>query len=122
MSTSCQRWLAYLPAVFIAAGIAILSLSEQAPQLLPPSASDKLLHGLAYCVLAFSLVFAFVFRRTSLIRHYAYSFLLTIAYGALIELLQYWCTSTRTAEWGDFLADVVGALVGILIGLVFYRK
>lgn len=122
MSSAYQRWLTYLPAVLVATGIAVLSLSEQAPDYLPPSASDKLLHAIAYCIQAFALVFALEFRRASRVLHYVYAFLLTIAYGALIELLQYFCTATRTAEWGDFCADVMGALVGVLLGLVFYRK
>jgi VanZ family protein len=122
MSSAYQRWLTYLPAALVATGIAVLSLSEQTPDYLPSSVSDKLLHAIAYCILAFTLVFALEFRRASRVLHYVYAFLLTIAYGALIELLQYFCTATRTAEWGDFCADVMGALVGVLLGLVFYRK
>ena len=122
MSGACQRCLTYLPAVLVATGIAVLSLTEQAPQFLPLSVSDKLLHGLAYCILAFTLVFAMEFRRTSRSLHYLYAFLITIAYGAIIEILQDGCTATRTAEFADFLADVIGAMIGVLIGLVFYRK
>jgi len=40
-----------------------------------------------------------------------------LAYGALIEVLQSF-TATRSAEWGDLLADGVGIASGLLVAAV----
>jgi VanZ family protein len=40
-----------------------------------------------------------------------------LAYGALIEVLQSF-TGTRSAEWGDLLADGVGIASGLLLAAV----
>jgi VanZ family protein len=71
--------------------------------------SDKLSHLLTYFCLAgwFSLLAA---NRRSLIWVFAGLF----AYGILIELLQ-GMTSYRTAEWGDLLANGIGAGAGVLL-------
>jgi VanZ family protein len=39
-----------------------------------------------------------------------------MAYGGLIEVLQFF-TVTRSAEWGDLLADAVGIGSGLLLGM-----
>lgn len=46
-----------------------------------------------------------------------------VFYGALIEVLQYTLTTNRMAEFGDFLANTFGAIVGVgLIKWYFSRK
>jgi len=41
--------------------------------------------------------------------------------GGIIELLQAYCTTTRSGEWLDFLADTLGVAIGGLLGLLVYR-
>lgn len=41
--------------------------------------------------------------------------LVVIALGGAIELIQEALAMGRTAEWADFAADIVGAIVGALI-------
>ena len=36
-------------------------------------------------------------------------------------LLQYACTLTRSGEWIDLLADFLGALIGVLLMILFQR-
>ena len=43
-----------------------------------------------------------------------------VALGGLMELLQAYCTTTRSGEWLDFWADSAGVLIGILIGMVMW--
>ena len=43
-----------------------------------------------------------------------------VALGGLMELLQAYCTTTRSGEWLDFWSDSVGVLLGTLIGLILY--
>ena len=41
--------------------------------------------------------------------------------GGVIELVQAYCTTNRSGEWLDFLADSLGVGLGALIGLLFWR-
>lgn len=38
--------------------------------------------------------------------------------GGLMELLQAYCTTTRSGEWFDFWADSLGVLLGNAVGLL----
>ncbi len=74
---------------------------------------DKVVHAILYGVLAFLLVKAFAIdgrplRKGTLI----FAVLVSIAYGAAIELLQEIPILRRSAEWGDLLADAGGAILG----------
>ena len=41
-----------------------------------------------------------------------------ILLGGLMELLQAYCTTTRSGEWLDFWTDSIGVLLGYAIGLL----
>ena len=41
-----------------------------------------------------------------------------IILGGVVELLQAYCTTTRSGEWLDFYADTVGVLLGNAIGIL----
>ena len=41
-----------------------------------------------------------------------------ILLGGLMELLQAYCTTTRSGEWLDFWADSLGVLLGNAVGLL----
>ena len=43
-----------------------------------------------------------------------------ILLGGLMELLQVYCTTTRSGEWLDFWADSAGVLLGNALGLLFW--
>jgi len=43
-----------------------------------------------------------------------------VALGGLMELMQAYCTSTRSGEWLDFWSDSVGVLLGNFLGLLLY--
>lgn len=44
-----------------------------------------------------------------------------VAMGGVIELIQAYCTTNRSGEWLDFLADSIGVGIGALIGLLLWR-
>ena len=101
-----------MPAVLVTAGIALLSLWEN-PQL-PPSiaADDKIAHGLMYMCLAVAWL-------VPIQVHLRKRKLLLLTYcGVLMEMLQRFCTLTRTGEMADVYADAVGALAGLVICLI----
>ncbi len=50
-----------------------------------------------------------------------------ILLGGFMELLQAYCTTTRSGEWLDFWADSIGVLLGYILGLLmnacyFHRR
>lgn len=45
-----------------------------------------------------------------------------VFYGGLIELLQKYFFASRSAEWGDWIADIVGSLIATLLALIFLKK
>ena len=109
-----QSYMAYLPAVLVAAGIAVLSLLEvgHAPQV---PVSDKWSHGVAYGLLAVSLVAALLHNGHCSWRAYGGTVVACAAYGLLIEALQRFCTMTRSGNMADLLADFIGAITGVAL-------
>jgi len=99
--------------LLLAAGIALGTLT--APENLPPEppGSDKLHHFLAFAALAFPLVAARP-------RNALWMLPLVILYGGLIEVIQ--PSFDRSAEWGDFIADTLGATAGAAMGWWVHRR
>lgn len=42
-------------------------------------------------------------------------YLLPVAMSGLIELVQAYCTTTRSGDWMDVLANAIGGLLGVLL-------
>lgn len=105
-------YMKYLPAVCITVGIAIMSLTESSYM---PSVSlnDKLMHAILYACLAASWWLA--------IKRPVWIIVGVTLYGALLELLQHYCTQTRSGEWLDLLADFVGATITIILAILWQR-
>lgn len=73
---------------------------------------DKLLHGTVYFLLATLGAWAFPLRRVSRSAKWAVGWLIVYsAYAALDEILQTFVD--RSCSFGDWVADVVGALIAI---------
>jgi VanZ family protein len=93
---------------------------------LPPLGAwnaDKLIHGLEYAIAGALLVrplgrTAWGSRRTALALLAAVA--LASAWGAFDELHQL-ITPNRACDWGDWIADTAGALVGALVWLAVTR-
>ena len=77
-----------------------------------PEGSDKLVHFVAFAALAFPLA------RTGRIGLLPV-FVGASAYGGAIELIQ--PSFNRSADVNDWVADIVGVIVGILCGLIYRR-
>lgn len=98
--------------MFLGTHLPVQEVVEQLP------ASDKHLHLMSYCLLGFALPW---WRWSAVWEsqrrgwwHAMTLCLLIVGYAALDEWLQ--IPVGRTAEWGDWLADAVGAVVGVSIG------
>ena len=77
-----------------------------------PEGSDKLMHIVAFTALAFPLA------RTGRIGLLPV-FIGASAFGGAIELIQ--PSFNRSADINDWVADVVGVVLGIGCGLLYYR-
>ena len=113
--------ITYIPAVLVTVGIAILSLMESnyVPRSL--SAQDKLLHGAMYLFLAVSWMAPVAKMFPSRFMPCLWVWIGVVAYGALMEILQRYCTLTRSGEMADLYADMLGALIGVLLVLLIRK-
>ena len=100
-------WRVFL--ILIAGAVAYLALTP-APPVLIDTGWDKANHMLAFGSMAFT---AFLSCRQSNVKRLLLMGLL-FGYGGLIEILQMFVPS-RTAEWGDLLADTVGIAAGAAV-------
>ena len=116
-----KSYMAFLPAVLVAAGIAILSLWENPHVPEAMAVNDKVAHLLMYAVLAVSLMAALVYIRRSSIFIFSSTWAVVTAYGALMEMLQRFCTLSRSGEMADLYADALGALIGILLVFIWHH-
>jgi VanZ family protein len=103
-----RAWFAL--GLVIAAIVTFYSLmpAERVPQI---GVSDKIEHAVAYALLAFW--FASVVARWD----YVFMLLALIALGGGIEIVQGLMKMGREADLRDFVADCIGAGVGLLLGL-----
>jgi VanZ family protein len=84
---------------------------------------DKFVHFV--CYLALSFVFMYNFGRVTL-KTIFISLFFSIIYGGIIELIQQYFLLLRTGDLYDFLSDIIGAIIGVIIFLliekVFIKK
>jgi VanZ family protein len=106
--------LVYWPFIFILAHIPIPSLVRKA------GVSDKAVHFIAYLVLVFLLWFAISpGRKVNWRRASAWWVLLvTVCYGVIDELLQ-GVVAGRSCDAMDFLADLIGVLMALILFTFF---
>ena len=83
------------------------------------TAAGQMEHAFAYMVLALCLAGDSYSARLSGRSIYLLAIVLPVIYGGLIELIQPYFPP-RTCEWGDWLADCIGATIGILIFGIFH--
>ncbi len=87
--------------------------------------ADKIAHFSFYLIFAV-LGCMFVRERTQgemgLSKTLIIMLLIAIAYGIFIEVLQYTATANRMAEYGDVLANSLGAFVGVSLIKWYFSK
>ena len=97
-------------AVTLALTVAMLWPMEAPPP--APEGSDKLVHFIAFAALAFPLARTGRFGLLPV-------FLGASAFGGVIELIQ--PSFNRSADVNDWVADIVGVILGIGLGLLYRR-
>lgn len=85
-----------------------------------PHAADKWAHIMMYGSLVFAAFVETVKMRRRMPRRFAcfLIYLGPVALSGVLELLQAYCTVTRSGDWLDFAANAVGGIVGMLAGYV----
>ena len=77
-----------------------------------PEGSDKLVHLVAFAALAFPLARTGRFGLLPV-------FVGASAFGGIIELIQ--PSFSRSADFNDWVADIMGVIIGIGLGLLYRR-
>ena len=90
--------------------VAMLWPLDQPPP--APDVSDKLVHFIAFAALSFPLSRTGRFGLTPV-------FVGAIVFGGLIELIQ--PSFNRSADMNDWVADILGVVLGVLCGLIYRR-
>jgi VanZ family protein len=86
---------------------------------------DKAAHMFVFAVLVLQLIIGFIkqyqFRQ---LRYIAIrtALIITILYGAVTELLQEFIFTGRNADVMDFVANFIGAILGVLVFRLVYGK
>ncbi len=86
---------------------------------------DKLVHfGMFFLLSAVSMFdyYRMHKKNPNLGRWLFWGFLVPIIYGGVIELFQKYFFSTRSAELGDWIADIFGSLIATVIAIIFLRR
>lgn len=83
---------------------------------------DKIAHLVLFGFLCQLLIWALI--KNQLFRHKNILLLMvvTIVYGAVIELLQMLMHNGRNADFDDMIANATGAILVYLIYIIFYRS
>lgn len=114
--------LVYLPLVFY--WILLFTLTSLPSQSVPSvGVNDKLEHSLAYFGLSFLLYLTLLFQKKSdFLKKYAaiFTILIIVIYAVLDEVHQLLIPG-RSCEMLDFLADMLGGIVGIIILKILIR-
>ncbi len=99
-----------------------LSMKSELPDLEVQGLSwDKLHHALAYGVMTFFAGMALRSRLNSVFRAWNAAFLMTVLIGAFVEVAQGALTEVRAAEWGDLLANTMGAAMVLVLARMMER-
>ena len=86
---------------------------------------DKIVHfGMFFVLSAVSLFDYYKLHdgEPSRIRWIFWGFVVPVIYGAAIEMMQKYFFSYRSAEWADFIADVLGSLTATVIAIIYMNK
>lgn len=111
----------FFPTIFIVVAILYLSLMRVSPRSDMPAVpfGDKIVHVVMYMGLMLAFYFD-VYRQNlpkiSFRRSLLYGVFSFGIFGGIVELLQMYCTTYRSGDWWDWVADVFGVILGLWLG------
>jgi len=86
---------------------------------------DKFVHVVMFLTVPVVIFFensSYFRKKVSMWNIIGYSFIFPVLYGGLIEIGQEYLTTSRTGDWMDFLFDVIGAFLGLVICLLINKR
>lgn len=101
----------------------LLTLSFKAPSVNPKyifQYQDKVVHFTFYFVFVFLWFRVLVFKSATQKRHQILLFIISVALGIIIEILQGAMTTTRQADIFDVFANTVGSMGWLFLSRTFY--
>lgn len=121
------KYQLYIPALIVAVGIMIcslatLSISISLPKPIRIPHLDKFVHILMYLGFALTLAWANIKNQIRTLPNALTTIAIATVYGGVIELLQKYYFPPRTGEWLDWVADILGATIGSIIIILFYKR
>lgn len=117
-------FLPLLTVILIFIATCLISSSE-VPSMPEGIPWDKLVHfGMFFLLSAVSLIdyFRLCKGNPPISRWIFWGFVIPVFYGGVIELLQEYFFVSRSAEWGDWIADILGSLVATVIIIIILNK
>lgn len=105
--------------------VTCLITPEQVPEMPKDVLWDKLAHfGMFFLLSAISMYYYFKLHKSNplILKWIFWGFIIPVIYGGLIELLQKYVFSYRGAEWGDWVADILGSLTATIFAIIFLKK
>ncbi|WP_294078851.1 VanZ family protein [Proteiniphilum sp. UBA5384] len=105
--------------------VTCLVTPSQLPVMPEGIAWDKVVHfSMFFFLSAVSLVDYYRMHKgkPSMCRWLFWGFLIPVIYGGIIELLQKYFFASRSAEWGDWIADMLGSITATFIVIIFLKK
>ena len=108
-----RKAVIYKEAIAVGLVILYLSLIREPHVHLPKVAfADKWGHMLAYAVLGAAMAFDLIRDKRKWLWVWTLGLAIPIVYGGVIEILQGAFFYPRSAEWIDWLADIIGTAIG----------
>lgn len=108
-----RKALIYKESIFVGLIILYASLIREPHVHLPHVAfADKWSHMVAYAILGAALAWNLIKDKRDKLWVWILGIAIPMLYGGLIEVLQGAFFYPRTAEWLDWLADIIGTIIG----------
>ena len=115
----------------ILCGIVILILTglpgSLFPRVKPAIGIDKVVHIFMYAGFAYACLWGYrkqfvsnglEYKRKAVIL----TVIISIIHGSLTELMQEYFIPKRSGDWFDFLSDIIGTGIGVLVFYLFFRR
>ncbi len=117
-------FLPLMVGILIFTGTCLIS-SENVPDMPDRISWDKLAHFGLFFLLSFVSLYYYDKLHSGAPAFGKWIFwgvILPVLYGGVIELLQKFLFTSRSAEWGDWIADIAGSLTALLLAIICLRK
>jgi VanZ family protein len=103
--------------------LSIWFLPPELPQLHKVAFIDKWTHFIMYGSTCSVIWWEYIRHHTRLDarRLFLLAWLAPVVMSGVLELIQEYCTATRSGEWLDLAANATGVTIGTVIGLLMYR-